>query len=348
MIIETVIVQNFRNFEQHQLVLHPQLTLIIGENTRGKTSLLEGIFALVHGEGFREEKEEELIRWEQPMGNIAGVVIADHHKSQYQVMLRRIGERIEKHYFINKTKVSHGAFLKEQTKAVLFTPDNIEIITGSPSRRRTFLNKLIALTDPEYKKRLNNYENALRKRNKLLEQTKNLEELRSELSFWDGYLEDNGMYVSRKRSEFIDFCNSHPELSDRNFRIEYRQNTLSRSLLEERLRLERKTKKTGIGPQKDDIVIYQTHEGVTKDVALYGSRSEQRLAMLWLKLKEIAYIESVMERRPVLLLDDVFSELDSRNKQIVMQIMNQYQTILTTTDEELIDLASEEKTVVRL
>lgn len=348
MILQTLVVQNFRNFEQSVYEFNPNLTIIIGKNTRGKTSLLESVYTLLHGEGFRESREEELIRWEQPMANIAGKFRTLHDELQFQVMFREMGERVEKSYFFNKTKRTLFQYLTDQTRAVLFTPDTIEIITGAPLLRRNYLNKILSAADITYKKKLTNYENAIRRRNKLLEQHRSREDLQDELTFWDQYLEENGSYITAKREEYIKWLNENNTLDTRSFEVRYRKNEISVARLHETFELERKMRKTSIGPQKDDIEIYITSAKTTKNVALYGSRSEQRLTMFWMKLNEIRYIEAEIGKRPLLLLDDVFSELDMSNKATVMNLISEYQTILTTTEEELLDLTHTDRTIIYL
>lgn len=348
MILQTLILQHFRLFEQVQYTFHPQLTIIIGRNTRGKTSILEGVYAMIFGDGFRETKEEELITWEKERCNLAAAFTSgDSGRFEFQIMLRRIGEKVEKAYFVDKTKKTHYSYLQYQTRAVLFTPDNIEIITGSPSGRRHYIDKLLSAIDIDYKKKLSNYENALRKRNKLLEKWRNEDELREELEFWDDYLEQQASYVTAKRVEYIEYLNNNPELDNRKFSIVYLKNELTKERLQERFDREKLMRKTSIGPQKDDYEIYLELD-VKKNVALYGSRSEQRLVMFWLKLNEINAIEERTGKKPLLLLDDVFSELDSANKKRVMGLIGKYQTILTTTEEELLDVSAVDKTVIQL
>lgn len=349
MILQTLIMQHFRLFEQVQYDFHPKLTIIIGENTKGKTTILEGVYAMIFGEGFRETKEEELITWKKERCNLAASFITEPNgKFEFQIMIRHVGDKVEKAFFVDKTKKTHYTYLQFQTRAVLFTPDNIEIITGSPSGRRQYFDKLLSATDINYKKRLSNYENALRKRNKILETFRGSDEsLREELSFWDTYLEENGTYVTKKRAEYSAYLNAHPDLDNKIFSINYLKNELNKTRLDERFDLEKRMRKTSIGPQKDDYEIYLTAD-VSKNVELYGSRSEQRLAMFWLKLNEINAIEEQTGKKPLLLLDDVFSELDTQNKKRVVSLINKYQTILTTTEGELLEMATEDKTVIRL
>lgn len=348
--LDSLMVQNFRPFEQVMYTLSPQVTIISGPNTRGKTSLLEAIHTVLHGTGFRESKEGELIRWDQPMANVAAQMVPDGQTDgvQFQVMLRTIAERVQKHYFIDKTQQSLQRYSKDQVASVLFAPENIEIITGSPRRRRQYLDRVLSTTDQQYKKNLQNYENALRKRNKLLEQHRNPTELKTQLQFWDQYLAEQAAYLTRQRQGLIAYANEHHQMGERSYQVVYLENLLTQERLEERFALEQRMRKTSIGPQKDDIEILQQQGERQKNVALYGSRSEQRLAMFWMKLIEIAYIEQTTGRRPILLLDDVFSELDTHNKEGVIGLLNQYQTILTTTDPDLPAPSSVAKQVIAL
>lgn len=348
MILKTIVLQYFRLFEQVNYSLNPKLTIIIGENTRGKTSILEGIYTIIFGEGFRETKEEELITWDKERCNLAALFETENEdRFEFQIMMRRNGDKVEKVYSVDKTKKTHYSYLQFQTRAVLFTPDNIEIITGSPSGRRHYFDKLLSAIDIDYKKRLSNYENALRKRNKVLETHRDEIALMEELQFWDNYLIENGSYLTKKREEYCEYLNSKPDLDNKKFTIKFLKNEFNKERLKERFELERRMRKTSIGPQKDDYEIYLQSD-VSKNVQLYGSRSEQRLAMFWLKLNEITAIEERIGKKPLLLLDDVFSELDTHNKKRVMGLIDKYQTVLTTTEEELLQMAEQEKDVIRL
>lgn len=350
MILKTIQLQQFRLFENQVFDFHPKLTIIIGENTRGKTSLLEGVYTSIFGEGFRESKEEEMIMWDKELGNVNSVyAINEGDKSQFQVIFKHTGDTTTKNYLVDRTKKTHYSYLQFQTRAVLFTPDNIEIITGPPSGRRTYFDKVLSAAYLEYKKKLTNYENALRKRNKVLEGFRGSDSaLKEELQFWNDYLIEHARFLNEMRAAYVDFLNEKPEIQSKSFKITYLPNVMSEERLEQRFELEKRMRKTSIGPQKDDFEITITGEDVSKNVHLYGSRSEQRLSMFWLKLAEVRYLEQATKKRPLLLLDDVFSELDTRNKKMVMEFLPDYQTILTTTEDELLDIEGIDKEVIRL
>ncbi len=350
MILKQIGFHHFRNFEEETFTINPFLTIIIGENARGKTNLLEGIHVILQGEGFRECKEEELIGIDKSSAYVEGVFGEEREKFTYRVSIDKKTDVVEKHFFVNKTKQKHMQYLHEQIKAVLFTPEQIEIIIGSPGIRRDYFDKLISYYDYEYKKKFDNYANALRKRNKILEKYHNEEELREELSFWNGYLVKQAEYITIKRREYVEYFNRFQKLDTKEFSIEYIANECTEKRLDEFFEEEKRWRRTLIGPQKDDFQIYMKSSLLTarKNIHHYGSRSEQRMAVFWLKMNEIRYYEETRNKKPILLLDDVFSELDVHNKKIILDLIKKYQTVITTTEREVIELAEVPNIIIRL
>lgn len=348
MLLKNIILRNFRNFEEQRFVFSPFLTIIIGENAKGKTNLLEGIYFLINGVGFRESKEEELINIDKETTWVEGDFGLSDKSFNYKISLVRKEQVTVKIYLVNKTKKRHHQYLNEQTKAILFSPEQLEIINGPPEKRREYFNKQISLYDFEYKKRLVNYEMAVRKRNKILEIFKEENRLKEELFFWDRYLEEQGSYLTERRQKYVDFLNRHQNLDSKIFEIEYRKNEINQERLAEVFDLERRIRRTMIGPQKDEFIIYLNNKK-KKNTHRFGSRSEQRLAVIWLKINEINYFEETRQNgRPILLLDDIFSEFDINNKKLVIDLIKKYQTIVTTTEIQLLKLANIPKTIIQL
>lgn len=347
MILKQVYLHNYRNYIKQTVAFHLQLTLVVGENARGKTNLLEAIYITVNGSGFRESKEEELIKWEEPTALVESTWEKEGHDYIFQIQLLKKGDSVEKKYYVNKTAKSHVFYAQQQTRSVLFAPEQIEIITGSPTMRRSYFDRIICGFDLEYRKKLHNYEHALRKRNKILEFHKNQHTLREELSFWDDYLEKHATYITQKRQEYVSFLNNHPHIENKRFEIQYLANEFTFDRLIASHEEEKRWRKTQIGPQKDDFVIF-LYDDLKENVQLFGSRSEQRLAVLWLKLNEVYYIESILQKKPIILLDDIFSELDTKNKKLIFTLIHGYQSVLTTTEAELLDVAGQEKAVVKI
>ena len=339
MILKRIQLHNFRNIESRIFDISPHLTLILGENAKGKTNILESIHCLINGVGFRESKEEELVLMGKDETKIDGLFEKNNEVHHFQIYLKKeISGLVSKHFFVQKVRKGHAFYISEQTKCVLFAPEQIDIITGAPDIRRDYFNKLISTFDVVYKKHLINYEQALRKRNKLLEHAQSVENLNEELSFWDDYLEKEAHYISEKREVYTIFLNMHSKLDGREFIIEYIQNKFTKERLAEKHVLELRIRRTLIGPQKDDWIIHlKKQNSPQKNIQKYGSRSEQRLGVFWLKMNEIHFMEEEIHIHPILLLDDVFSEFDHENKERIVTLIAAYQTVMTTTEKELVE-----------
>jgi len=347
MLLKQTNLLNFRSFKKGVFDFNPFLTIIIGENARGKTNLLESLFFLIHGEGFRESREEELIQFGQNNCSVEGVFGQKDDTFHFKIILTKKSIGTEKFFFISKARKQHLAYIKEQAKAVLFTPEQIDIIIGAPAIRRSYFNKLISSFNFEYKKRLDNYENALRRRNKVLERYFDEGKLREELKFWNNYLITQASYITRERQSYLDYLNKNTRLDTKEFSIDYLRNEMTEDRLEEVFNEEKRWRRTVIGPQKDDFQIYLKNDQ-NKNIHHFGSRSEQRMAVFWLKMNEITYYEELFKKRPFLLLDDVFSELDFHNKKIVVDLVKKYQTVVTTTEIGMIDIIDVPKTIITL
>lgn len=348
MLLKEIIVKNFRSFKQTNFIFNPFLTIVIGENARGKTNLLEAIHTVLNGSGFRENKEEELILIGQKRAEIKAVFISAEQKYNFRVAIEKSDTKTDKIFQLEKTKKTFFQYHKETTKTVLFAPEQIEIVTGSPSQRRKYFDKVISSYDLEYKKRLINYENALRKRNKVLETYRNDQLLREELVFWNDYLIKQASYLTKKREDYLNFLNSNKKIDDKEFSIEYLKNQIDKARLDNVFEVERRFRKTLIGPQKDDFALFEKSADFEKNLHSFGSRSEQRLTIFWLKLNEIRFHEQKFGKKPILLLDDVFSELDLKNKKLVLDLIKKYQTVATTTEIELLDLSDMPKSIIKL
>ncbi len=347
MILTSIHVKQFRNFEDKNFAIHPFLTILLGENSQGKTNLLESVYFSMQGKGFREWREDELMTWEKNESSVETSWQEKDSKYLFNIFLAKKSTGIEKKFAVNKVQKSALQYKEFHTTAVLFAPEHIDIVTGSPDERRSYFNTILSICDREYKKRLQNYEHALRKRNKVLEFFRNEAALAEEIGFWNTYLEEQATYITQKREKYVEYLNLHNKVDHKIFKIEYLKNEFTKARLAEVFVEERRWRKTIIGPQKDDFAI--TIEGsVSKNVHHFGSRSEQRLAVFWLKLNELLYFEETFKKRPILLLDDIFSELDIKNKALVLHLIKTYQTILTTTEVELLELSEMPQEIIKL
>ncbi len=340
MYLQKIALHNFRSFTQSVYDLDEHMTIVRGANSQGKTNLLEAVYALLSGSGFRENKDIEHLNYtvsDVQLASVEGVyVVSESESAHVKLILQKMGESARKSYMIDKSKTTLRNYLQHNLRAVLFAPEHIEMLTGSPSRRRSYLDLLLSSYDLEYKKRLTNYEQALRKRNKLLEKETDELKLEQELLFWDGYLVDQASYITQKRRDYIEHVNTHPELESKMFEASYQPDVFTHERLAQTRERERFARRTLIGPQKDDFMISMLNppQKEYKQIDLYGSRSEQRLAMIWLKLAEMRHALAQTGQKPVVLLDDVFSEFDQVNQALVMRIIADHQVIATTTEDE--------------
>jgi len=347
MLLTTINLHQFRNVKNTTYSIGKKLTLVIGENAKGKTNILESILFLLNGTGFRESKEDELILFEKNNGYVEGIFKDKVDVLHYKIYLEKQNLSTLKVFFLQKTRKRQCEYLKEQTRAVLFSPEQIEIVIGSPEKRRSYFNTIISLFYPEYKKKLVNYESAVRKRNKVLELVHDETRLHQELLFWNNYLIEQGSFITKTREEYISYLNMHPKLDTKEFKIAYQKNEVTKERFLEKYEQEKRMRKTAIGPQKDDFIIFLKN-GFDRNIHHFGSRSEQRLGVFWLKMNEINYTQEHFDKKPILLLDDVFSEFDMHNKKLILDLITSYQTILTTTEEEVVELIDVEKEIIRL
>lgn len=260
----------------------------------------------------------------------------------------------KKKYLVNGVGKRRMDFIG-QLRCVLFGPEDLEIVIGSPSRRREYLDNVLEQIDRDYRRANLSYQKGLRQRNKLLEQIREKGRPRSVLFFWDKLLIENGEVITRKREEFINFINQQPDYFDA-LEIDYDQSIISPQRLERYAEQEVAAGMTLVGPHRDDfrLVIRDMQTFVPsssqgnaerkRDLTIYGSRGEQRTAVLSLKLAELEFIAEKTnapsvgsgQDRPVLLLDDIFSELDPAHRSRIFEIIPQQQTIITTADPRLV------------
>ncbi|MCJ7740283.1 DNA replication and repair protein RecF, partial [Candidatus Microgenomates bacterium] len=255
-------------------------------------------------------------------------------------------------------------------KVVLFWPEDLELVTDSPSRRRKYLDFVLLQTDREYRRCLLSYEKGLRQRNRLLEAIRDEGAHRHQLIFWDQLLIKNGEYITKKREEYIDFVNNTQNSNDKiqnsnqiqnsKYQLVYDKSIISRVRLDQYKEEEVAAGVTLVGPHRDDFQFQiqnsndksssksQIQNDNIRNLSHFGSRGEQRLAILWLKLGELSYIQQVTLEKPVLLLDDILSELDHEHRKIIFEIIGNQQTIMTTTDEHFIDKSLKEFKIIEL
>lgn len=327
---------DFRNFKEKSLEFSGGTTVIVGPNASGKTNILESLFLLATGKSFRARVEEEMINYNSSLTSITGLT----NKARLEIKLTR-GENgwPRKKLLINGISKRLIDFAGN-FRVVLFGPWDLDLVTASPALRRNFLDTVLSQVDREYRRAILSYEKGLRQRNKLLFRIREEGLPRSQLLFWNQLLIKNGDYLSTARQAFIEFVNSlDHKPGTLKYALEYDKSAISEGRLEQYAEEEVAAAMTLVGPHRDDFVFnFLNHKSKTVNLASFGSRGEQRMAVLWLKLAELAFIEIKTNEKPTFLLDDIFSELDHRHRKIVNdKIATGGQAIITSADEHFLE-----------
>lgn len=340
MILTSLSFDHFRSYTNRRIEFSPGTTLIVGPNGAGKTNIIEAIFMMAAGKSFRAESDREVISWESELSAIRCQLSADT-KLQMMITQGEVAGREAplKKYLVNGVPRRQIDFVGN-LRVVLFWPQDMELVTDSPSMRRRYLDSVLVQIDREYRRNLYSYEKGLRQRNRLLDLINEGTATRSQLLFWDQLLIKAGGYITDMRGEYIEYVNNchlpagKAGLQIANCQLEYDKSVISESRLEQYKDEEVGAKATLVGPHRDDFIINAKSKNQYKELSKYGSRGEQRMAVLWLKLAELAFIQQKCGERPVLLLDDIFSELDAQHRDLIFDLITNQQTIMTTADPE--------------
>ncbi len=325
--------KNFRNHKDFYFTF-PLTTLIIGQNTVGKTSILESIQFLSYGKSFKAEHDQDAISEGKDFTNIEAKVTDSEGTTNLKLIIALKDGRLSKKFLVNNVG-RRAADFTSRFLSVLFTPEDLEIITDSPSLRREYFNSILTQTDKKYRIALSIYEKALRQRNRMLWLLREGKKFFSQADFeyWDNILINNGEILTEKRNELVEYVNTH-EKEVFPFVIFYDKSTITRERLDKYHDAERASARTLVGPNRDDFFF--RFEGTQKPISEFGSRGEQRLTIFQMKIIEMFYIKEMTGEIPTLLLDDIFSELDDRNIHKVLDLLPHRQVILTTTHKEFV------------
>ncbi len=342
MYLSSLILENFRSYSQRTFQFCPETNLIIGPNGSGKTNILESIFFLSCGKSFRAPSSSQLIYWDKSYTSVQGLVVNNNQPQLLEVQLihspQNNGHTLRK-FYLEKIIKPRKKFLNNLS-VVVFQPEDIRLVTGSPSRRRDFLDDLFASIEWRYASALTAYNKALKHRNELLDQIKLGRSQPNELFYWNQSLIKNADIIHSYRLSFVKHANSffvsHFDIEIQKFSLNYLPSILTADKLEQNFSFDLNRGFTQAGIHRDDFTFNSSVFTATdKNLAFWGSRGQQRLAVLAVRLAQINFFESVYHHRPLLLLDDIFSELDPPHRQLVIGICNHYQTFFTAADEEL-------------
>ncbi|MEN8253683.1 MAG: DNA replication and repair protein RecF [Patescibacteria group bacterium] len=337
MLLQKLSLQNFRSFSSKIFEFNSPITLIVGSNAIGKTSIIEAIALISNGSSFRAGKVEEMIKFDEELGRVKAIISAEDAKDLEILLTRGMvqGRRSQRTlYSVNDLRRRKKDFIGKLL-AVSFRPEDMRLVEGSPSRRRQFIDSVLCLVDRDYARSQKVYLEALKKRNKLLWQIREGLMGKQVLSYWNLQLLKHGKVLQKKRRELFRFFNTIS--FSLHFEIGYKSSLISEKRMQEYEVKELVLGHTLIGPHKDDFIVkLRTPSSKQQDfdIGIYGSRGQQRLAVLWLKICELEFIEDSTNQRPILLLDDILSELDDTSKSYVLKLLDEQQTIITSADKD--------------
>ncbi|WP_284643053.1 DNA replication/repair protein RecF [Paenibacillus silviterrae] len=352
--------QHYRNYQHVEFSTDHQVNIIVGPNAQGKTNLLESIFVMALTKSHRTHQDKELIQWDAPHTLLHAEVVKRYGNVQLDLSITRQGKKAK----INGLEQRKLSNFIGTMNVVMFAPEDLEIVKGSPGVRRRFLDMEIGQVHPAYLYDLTQYNKILLQRNNYLKQLYASPGGKAPLlEVWNEQLAQFGVKIMKKRQSFIKKLQTWAEKihsgitnGQETLRIAYESSLPAAQTEDEAVLLDQFMIKltqvkdqelrrgvTLVGPHRDDLRFFIDE----KEVQTFGSQGQQRTTALSLKLAEIELINEEVGEYPLLLLDDVLSELDRfRQTQLIETFQNKVQTFITTTGIEGIDLSKLESASV--
>ena len=332
--IRSIELKNFRNYENLEISFDEGTNILFGDNAQGKTNILEAAYMSGTTKSHKGSRDREMIRFGEEEAHLKTVVVRGGREYQIDMHLKK---NRAKGIAIDKIPIKKGSELFGILNIVFFSPEDLNIIKNGPAERRRFLDSELCQLDRIYLADLTNYNKILAQRNKLLKDMIYRPSLSDTLPVWDMQLIETGKKIIRRRKQFVDELREI--VSDIHYRIsggkeelflKYEPNIDDIFFEDELSRAKEKDKKlcqTSVGPHRDDLLFSIGDVDIRK----YGSQGQQRTSALSLKLSEIELVRKSISDTPVLLLDDVLSELDSSRQNYLLNNISDTQTIITCT-----------------
>lgn len=334
MIVESIEMKNFRNYRELELHFDERTNIFYGDNAQGKTNILEGVYLSGTSKSHKGSRDRDMILFGEDEGHLRTKIRKKDLEYQIDIHLKK---NKTKGIAVNGVPIRKASELFGIVNFVFFSPEDLGIIKQGPSERRRFLDMELCQLDRVYLHNAVSYNRALTQRNRLLKDLAFRPELKDTLEIWDLQLAEYGKKIIEGREKFIfdlaEIVKSiHGKLSGGKETLEilYEKNAEADGLYEKiRQNRERdiRMKTTSAGPHRDDILF--SAGGV--DIRRFGSQGQQRTAALSLKLSEIELVKQVTDDTPVLLLDDVLSELDQNRQNYLLSSIHDIQTLITCT-----------------
>ena len=334
MYIESIQLKNYRNYESLDMKLDKGTNILYGDNAQGKTNILEAIYLGGTTKSHRGSKDREIIKFEEDESHIRMVVSKKNMKYRIDMHLKK---NKAKGVAINGLPIKKARELFGIVNLVFFSPEDLNIIKNGPGERRRFIDLELCQLNAIYLTDLSNYNHIVNQRNKLLKDLAFRPELMDTLDIWDLQMAEFGKKIIQARAKFIEKLNEiiqdiHGNLTGNRetLQLVYEPSVTAESIEQEIARnreRDLKFKLTTLGPHRDDLCVMVN--GI--DIRKFGSQGQQRTAALSLKLSEIYLVKEVVKDTPVLLLDDVLSELDSNRQNYLLNSIHDVQTVITCT-----------------
>lgn len=330
MFLKSLTVKNFRNFDKLNFNFSTPITILVGDNAQGKSNFLESIYFLATAKSHKADQDDEVIKLGSESVYIEGLVTQrqESGKTKLEVALQDLSGNIKKQAKINgipRRVIDYCLNLA----VVLFSPEDLNLISGTPNLRRGHIDGMIGQVSQRYKKAVSDYEAIVIRKNRLLKAIRDGIAGVDQLDYWyDQQILLSGK-ISNQRQYFFDFINKQQKKFG-DYSYQYLESKISKDDLIKHQDREIESTISLIGPHRDDFAFLLNGT----DLAKFGSRGEQRTAVLDLKIAEVGFMTEILGERPVLLLDDIFSELDQLHKKHVIDIASLQQTIITTIEFE--------------
>lgn len=334
MVIQSLELKNFRNYEELKLSFDAGTNILYGDNAQGKTNVLEAIYMSGTSKSHKGSREREMIRFDQEEAHIRTIVERGGAQHSIDLHLKKTSAR---GIAVDRIPIRRAAELFGILNLVFFSPEDLNIIKDGPAQRRRFLDMELSQLDRLYLYNLTKYNKVLQQRNRLLKDLSFRPELKGTLDVWDEQLLRFGTKIIARRREFLEELNEivggiHTRISGGREQLVLRYEPSAgedelEAALASALSRDLRAGMTSVGPHRDDIsfLIRDT------DIRRYGSQGQQRTSALSLKLAEIELVKRLIHDVPVLLLDDVLSELDSSRQNFLLGSISDIQTIITCT-----------------
>lgn len=334
MVIKSLKLKNYRNYELLDMTFDSKTNILYGDNAQGKTNILEALYLSGTTKSHRGTKDRDLIQFGRDESHLETIVEKNGMEFQIDMHLKK---NSPKGIAINKIPIRKASELFGIVHFVFFSPEDLNIIKDGPAGRRRFIDLELSQIDKVYLSNLANYNRIINQRNSLLKELYRQEHLMDTLDIWDMQLAQYGEKVMEGRQKFIQQVNQiisdiHYKLTGGRERITLSyESSIGNLSLEQALKKNRerdiRMKSTSVGPHRDDLCFLSGD----LDIRKFGSQGQQRTAALSLKLSEIELVKKVIRDTPILLLDDVLSELDKHRQNYLLDSIHDIQTVITCT-----------------